>query len=364
MNELNRKYLFQLNHPAHYHLFKNTIKYLRSSGNKVYISIKNKDILKDLLDGEEYFIISDKYRKHNILSIINGILKRDFAFLQLVKKLKPDLMIGTSPEIGHIRFFVNTPAIFFGEDDVTISKTMLLGAMSCYPFFDCIVSPKVCNNSIWNKKTVFYNGYQKLAYLHPGQFMPNREKVNILPGMRYYFLRFADLRAYHDFNAQGITDRIAYSIIDLLKKRGRIMISSERELPDELKQYQFPGNISEIHHYLYYADLYIGDSQSMAVEAAILGTPAIRFNNFAGKISVLEELEHKFQLAFGFKTNDEIGLLSKIREFLSNPDLKDQFKERRDRMLSEKINVCNFMNRFIENYPNSRKKLNDKYENL
>jgi len=33
--------------------------------------------------------------------------------------------------------------------------------------------------------------------------------------------------------------------------------------------------------YLYYANVYIGDSQTMATEASVLGTPAIRSNSFA-----------------------------------------------------------------------------------
>ncbi len=58
-------------------------------------------------------------------------------------------------------------------------------------------------------------------------------------------------------------------------------------------------NPSDIYHALYYADLYIGDSQTIAAEKAVLGTPALRFNDFVGKIGYLEELEHKYGLTFG-----------------------------------------------------------------
>jgi predicted glycosyltransferase len=34
-------------------------------------------------------------------------------------------------------------------------------------------------------------------------------------------------------------------------------------------------------------DLYIGDSQTMAAEAAVLGIPSIRFNSFVGKLVYL-----------------------------------------------------------------------------
>jgi predicted glycosyltransferase len=49
--------------------------------------------------------------------------------------------------------------------------------------------------------------------------------------------------------------------------------------------------------------MYIGDSQTMTAEAAVLGTPAIRFNDFVGELSYLEELEYTFDLTYGIKTN-------------------------------------------------------------
>ena len=39
--------LFHLGHPAHFHLFKNTIKSLLTSNNKVLVVIKQKDVLVD-----------------------------------------------------------------------------------------------------------------------------------------------------------------------------------------------------------------------------------------------------------------------------------------------------------------------------
>ena len=41
--------LIQLSHPAHFHLYKNVAKNLMNDGHKVFILIKTKDILEDLL---------------------------------------------------------------------------------------------------------------------------------------------------------------------------------------------------------------------------------------------------------------------------------------------------------------------------
>jgi predicted glycosyltransferase len=345
--------LFQINHPAHFHLFKNTINELKIRGNEVIISMRDKDILKQLLKDHEYVILSEKYRKSTLFSIMSNVLKRDKKLLKLIRQRTPQLMAGTSPEIGHIRSFTKTPAIFFGEDDVNLSNRMYAAAASCYPFFDVILSPAGVNNGIWNNKTIFYDGYQKLAYLHPNYFKADRNKVEIPQNEKYFILRFSGLGAYHDNIAEGIGNSLANRIIKKLKNKGKIIISSERELPTELEQYRFKGNIHHIHHYLYFADMYIGDSQSMSVESALLGTPGIRYSSLVGKISVLEDLEHKYNLTLGVKPSEEDKLFDVIDSITNNPNATTDFKQKKDKLISEKIDVTAFFTWFLSNYPNS-----------
>ena len=93
----------------------------------------------------------------------------------------------------------------------------------------------------------------------------------------------------------------------------------------------------------------------MAVEAAMLGTPSLRFNDFAGKIGVLEELEHKYELTFAIPSSKPQRLYDKVNEWLEMEDLSETFQARRLKMLSDKIDVTAFFTWFIENYPESRK---------
>lgn len=353
------RFLFQLNHPAHFHLFKHTINALEARGHEILISIKDKDILKELVADRSYILVSKSYRKNNPLSIIQSLLYRTNRLYNVVRKFRPELMIGTSPEIGYISSITKRYSLFFGEDDVNLSPIMYLGALTCYPHFSSILSPVGVNNGIWNKKTLFYNGFQKLAYLHPNYFIPDRSKVHIQAEHKFFMLRFASLNAYHDKNAKGISNSLAHKIIKNLESKGDVFISSERELPKELRKYEYEGNKNDIHHYLAFADLFICDSQSMAVEAAMLGTPNIRFNNFAGKISVLEELEHKFNLTTGVKSTEPDLLLKKIDTHLLKTNLREEWQKRRQKMLSEKIDVTAFIVWFIENYPESAKILKD-----
>ena len=147
-----KRYLFQLNHPAHFHLFKRTIDSLKKEGHSILITIRKKEMLEKLLIGYNYIHISKSYRKHNIFSILYSLFKRDVNLFRIACIYRPNLMIGTSPEIGHVSKFVNIPSLFLGEDDVDTSLTMYLGALSYYPFFDTILSPTGVNNGIWEKK--------------------------------------------------------------------------------------------------------------------------------------------------------------------------------------------------------------------
>lgn len=352
------KYLFQLNHPAHYHLFKNTIKLLRIDGNEVLITSRKKDILEELLNNEEHISVSKKYASNLISKFFNSI-SREIELDKIIKKYNPDLLLGTSGEIAHLGKINKIPSLFFGEDDVTLSPVMFLGAFMSYPFFSHILSSNGCDNNMWNRKTTFYEGFQKLAYLHPNRFTPDRSKVNIPENQRFYLLRLSSHTAYHDINAAGLTNDIVYKIIDLLEPHGKVLISSERALPEELEKYWFQGDLRYMHHYMYFADLIIGDSQSMSVEAAMLGTPNIRFNNFVGKISVLKELENKYQLSYGILSSDKEAFFKKVIELLSTDNLKQTMQERRIRMLNDKIDVTAFFVWFIENYPESLKILKE-----
>jgi hypothetical protein len=113
-----------------------------------------------------------------------------------------------------------------------------------------------------------------------------------------------------------------------------------------------------------FADIYIGDSQTMAAEAGVLGTPFVRFNDFVGRLMYLHELENKYHLGFGHKTNDPAGMYKSIETLIGIQNRREIFAERREIMLKEKIDYAKFQTWFIENYPESAKimKENPEYQ--
>jgi hypothetical protein len=101
---------------------------------------------------------------------------------------------------------------------------------------------------------------------------------------------------------------------------------------------------------LAFANLFVGDSQSMTIEAAVLGTPAIRCNTFVGRCPVIEELEQLYKLTFGFLPRDEKSMLDMVKDLMRSDNLKDEWSKRRDTMLEDKIDLTAWMVPFVENY--------------
>lgn len=350
--------LIQLSHPAHFHLFKHVAANLQKDGYKVFIVIKTKDILEDLLkeSGLPYYNIMKVSHRRSKLGVLFDTFVRDGRMMRFVRQNHIDLLIGSTVEVAHVGWLMRKDSINVGEDDLSVVPQFGIVAG---PFVKCHLAPESCDVGFLTKKCLKYPGFQKLAYLHPNYFVPDKKVVEryLNPDRPYFLLRFASLKAFHDVSvrANGIGTEITEHLVEMLLPHGDVYITSERPLEPQFEKYRLHINPLDIHHVLAFAKLYVGDSQSMAVEAAMLGTPSLRFNDFAGKIGVLEELEHKYQLTYAIPSNEPEKLYAKIEELLSMPELSETFQQRRQKMLSEKIDVTAFFTWFIENYPESRK---------
>jgi len=348
------KILIYLHHPAQYHMFKYLIKEFKNKKYEVIVFAVKKDILTDLLDADnvEYINNYPIRRSSNRFSMLKALLKQDLGLIRYCLKNRPSIMIGTSPEICHVGYLLRIPAFSFGEDDVSLAP---LNFWLSFPFAKGIVSPDVRKVGRWKHKKISYSGYQKLAYLHPKRFTPNKTKINsyIDCSKPYFLIRLSKLDAHHDTNINGFNVEILREIIYLLKDNGNIYISSEDTLPEEFEKFKLKADITAIHHILYFTSIYIGDSQSMAVEAAVLGVPNLRLSDFSGRISVLEDLEKNYELTYGFKISDSDKLIDKLQKLIKDSNLKQSWQERRKKMLKDKIDVTSFWCWFIENYPES-----------
>ncbi|HLP04528.1 MAG TPA: DUF354 domain-containing protein [Paludibacter sp.] len=359
------KILIYLGHPAHFYIYKNSIGEWKNHGHEIFILIKKKDILEDLLceAGLPYYNILEEGRKDSKFGILKGMIKRAFRLFAFCLKHKPDILTGTSVENSFVGKLLHIPVINVNEDDAAVVP---MYAKLSYPFASEILTPIVCDNGKWNNRSLKYNSYHELAYLHPNHFTPDKKIVeNYFSVDRPYFIiRFAKLNAHHDHGIRGINVGIAEKIIEILKPLGDIHITSERELEPQFEPYRIKINPLHMHHVMAFARLYIGDSQTMAAEAGVLGIPFIRFNDFVGRIGYLRELEDVYNLGYGIRTNEVDKIYQAINHIFSMDNKDKVFENRRMKMLSEKIDYSKFLTWFIENYPESAKiiKSNPEYQ--
>lgn len=350
------KVVIYLNHPAHFHLFKNTIHKLKENGHNVIILSKKKDVLDDLLTKSNinYINVYTKERGNSRLSMITSVINRGITQFKIILKAKPDLMIGTAFELAHIGKAIHVPFISVNEDDANVIP---LWSKYSYPFASYILSPYSCDNGKWETKTIKYKSYHELAYLHPKVFKPdiNVCKQYFNTDKPYFVLRFSGLAAHHDSGIKGINDDLAYKLVKKLEKHGNVFITSERPISKKLEKYRKNINPLDIHHILSFATIYIGDSQTMAAEAGVLGTPFLRFNDFVGRIGYLNELEKKYELGYGFKTHQVDKMFEELENFLLIKNIKAVFNKRKKVMLNDMIELSSFLTWFIQSYPQSVK---------
>jgi len=331
--------LIDIGHPAHVHLFRNLITHLKKK-HTVIIASRNKDITNELLTYHGLDHISLTIPGRNLMSMIKEFLIRDIKMYLLHWKYKFDIALGTSVSIGHLSMVTEIESFNFNEDDDDIVP---LYSLLSYPFSTKIIIPECLRYKKWSCKRILHNSYHELAYLHPNNFTPNEKilkKYNLERG-KYIIIRNSALKAHHDRGVKGLGNSTWDKIYDIIKGQS-LIFSRENERSHKIDPW-------DMHQILAHAKLLISDSQSMTMEAAVLGVPSIRYNSLVGKISVLEELEHKYKLTCGFRPGQENEMIAKLKELLGNPDLHHEWQVKREKMLSDKVDFNQWMIDFFEN---------------
>ncbi len=340
--------LVDLYHPAHLHLFRNAMKKLEERGHTVVWVTRDKDITVQLLD--EYklpYKILTKATK-GLWNLFWELIIHDYKVWREAVRNNVDLMVGTSVSITHAALFCKAKSWVFEEDDAKQAKLM---TYLSYPFASRIITPDFLAHENHGKKHITYPSYHELAYLHPNNYKSNPgilTELGLKEGDKYFIMRFVSLNASHDFGVKGLSLDAKKVLLKKLLQHGKVFITSEAELDEDFEPYRLRMAPHKIHDLLAYSTLCIGDSQTMAIEAAVLGVPALRCNSFVGELSLLKELDDIYGLTFGFLPDQGDLLLAKIDELLAANDLKAMWQEKLQRFLKDKIDMTEWLLDYIE----------------
>ena len=348
--------LIEIGHPAHVLKFSAAIKILEKNNHKIFVVTKDIPTVIQLLSklNIPFTVIGTK--KDNLIA--KGFLQLWYnlrCFL-IIKSKKVDLMIGCV-SAAYMTRLTNIPSILFDDDDDEVEPLLV---KYVHPYLSHILSPDALTGNRKRKDTIYYPGYHELAYLHPNWFTPDPSvlsDIGLKEGEPYFIIRFNAFKAHHDVGVEGLSIENKRKLISLLETKGKVFISNERNIDEEFKKYQLLLSPEKIHSLIYYATMLIGDSQTMTSEAAVLGTPAVKCNSFAGKLSVPNELEDKYQLCYSFLPEQADKFFAKIEELINDENTVLIFDKNKEKMLADKMDVTKFYVWFIENYPESVKQV-------
>lgn len=362
--------LIDIGHPAHVHLFKHFAHDMISRGNQVHFTCRSREFIKELLDKEGLSYTCFGLSYASSAGKFWGLIHFTCLLLGYCLKFKPDLLLSHgSMYAAFAAFFIRKPHISF-EDTFNFEQIRL------YQPFTAAILTATYDHPLKSNKAVRYPGYHELTYLHPNRFTPDPSVLHDLfnpstlqpfnpsinrqlptsnfqpPTSNYVILRFVSWHASHDIGHKGMSLKNKIAAVKAFSLYAKVFISSESPLPSELEPYRFPLPPHRMHHAIAFASLVFGESATMASEAAVLGIPAIYLDN-TGRLYTREQ-EEKYGLVFNYTENeqDQQRAIVKGLELITTPGIKEEWQQKRARMLEEKIDVTAWLVDFVEEFYN------------
>ncbi|HET9315019.1 MAG TPA: hypothetical protein VFQ51_05490 [Vicinamibacteria bacterium] len=310
--------LIDINHPVQAHLFRPVVEAWRSRGDECLLVARDKDLTLSLLErfGMPARVLAPVGQ--GPVGWVRELVVREARLVSLARRWRPHLIAGTTVSGARVARLSGARSVIVNDDDA--SAVPWFGRLA-YPLASAIVTPD-CLRHEGHARQRTYPGCQQLFYLHPRRFVPDPEvkrELGLGAGERYGLVRLSARAAHHDRGVRGLDATTVLRLRDALAGRVRLFVSAEGELPADLGSLRLPIQGHRLHDALAFASFYLGDSQSTSAEAAVLGVPAFRLNDFVGRISYLRELESE-GLARGFLPGEEDALLAAILSEVESPD--------------------------------------------
>src|SRR5215471_15065287 len=336
--------LIDILHPAHVHFFRNFHNEMSARGHEMCITARDKDRSVDLLRayGLPYEQISRQKSGTGGLAV--EMAQRTPRLMKVMRSFRPDVMTGImGPSIalaGALRAR-RVPAVVFYDTEFAVQTNRIV-----YPLAYSVCTPDCYQGTIGGRHPT-YAGYHELAYLHPNRFKPDPAvlaEFGVSPGEPYSIVRFVSWQAVHDRRERGLSAKQKRHLVEVLQRRGRVLISSEGTLTGDLAGLAARGPVEKIHHLIAHARLVVGESATMSSEAAVLGVPAV-FIATTGR-GYTDDEERRYGLVRHFTEDDYDKALSAVEETLAEPPAT--WEAARRRLLDEKIDVTGWMVDYFE----------------
>jgi predicted glycosyltransferase len=336
------RYIITIQHPAHVHFFRHAIRELEAEGHEVRVFARDKEVAVDLLrayDIDHEVLVGGQ--GDGVVGMATSQLLYEYRLFERARQIQPDVMAaigGTA--VAHVARLVGARSVVFTDTEHAPANRIT------FPFADEVWTPECYHGKVGDDHRT-YPGYHELAYLHPNRFEPDPAVLDDLgldPDERFVVLRLVSWAASHDVGEAGFDD--VTDVVERLEEAGtRVVITSEAPLPDELEDRRTTVEPHRIHHVLAAAELFVGEGATMAVESAVLGTPALYVNTL--RMGYTDEIEARYGLLYNFQgAYRHVNALETARAILDGEEGGD-WAARRERLLDEKEDTTEYVVRAL-----------------
>ncbi len=331
------------NTPAHVHLYRNAVDRLTDAGHDVLVLTREYACTTELLD---YFELpyrvygtheTEAFSKLDFARELGGQLR---SIVGEALRFRPDVVFGRGPYAAVAGTVTRSPVVLVLDDEPgdfnhTVSR----------PFADCILSPAATRRHLGDAHYTF-DGFKECAYLHPDLFERSgdvREELGVGPDEPYVLVRFNALDALHDTDLEGFSYSQRRALIDRLADRATVFVSDEGGdmAFSELEAQPYELHPALIHDAMADATLVVSDTGTMITEAALLGTPALRYrgtdDHEYGEFQALE----RAGLAEQFDSFE--GICDRSIELLDDDGAAAHWQRRRHEYVGDLVNLTDVL---------------------
>jgi predicted glycosyltransferase len=343
------KILIDIGHPAHVHYFRNFIKIMKSKGHEFLIIARDRQYIFELLRAYGISFVSRGEGGRGASSKLWYLKKTSVKQYFRARRFKPDIFL----DFGTIyscaaSMMLRKPHLVFEDTENADLYRMLYK-----PFVTKIFTPQ-CFEKDLGRKQIRFSGYMELCYLHKNYFTPDAtvlDEVGLEKGERFSIVRFVDWKAVHDIGYTGLSCDDKILLVNELKKYGKVFVSSEIPLPDELEKFRLKIKPEQLHSLMHYSVLVLGESATMASEAVVMGTPAIFIDNVGRGYTTDLSKKYGNMYLYSPKHKNLNEIIEKARQVLTSTDCKKNALKIRDQIQKDSIDVTAFMVEKVLNTP-------------
>ena len=327
--------LIDISHPAHVHFFRPLARALIAAGAPVTIVGRDKDVTVRLLEasGLPHLVLPMGRYSKGRCAAAGELIRRSRELRRLIRQHSVKVVLTRNPS-GVIAAFGTRATSVFDTDD---GRSVGIHYWAARPFANIITS-SAFDPEVHGRGHRRYRALKAHMFLHPDRFTPDPEvrRRYLTDDEQFCVARFSAHDASHDRRIVGITAAGRRAILERLLRFGPVLVSVEG---NDLRLCRDDGEVipvapEDFHDLLAAASLFVGDSQSVAAEAAILGVPALRLSGFTGRVFYLSLLEES-ELVRNFRPGCESQLLAELDDTLAGLALRTEASRR----AAERLNL-------------------------